>query len=314
MKRLAFITGGAGFLGAHLCSVLLENNFQVICFGRSNFASLNRFTRKLINDAEYHAIDLRKELKRVHEIIAQNLTMRCEELYFFNLAWSGEERLSDLSISHQFSNIPFTNELYRLSKNFDFDCFIHSGTMEEKFAQRYTKLDYKVDDLYNRHVVYALAKLYSRYCLTLDKASKTNLVINSNAHLIGPGDKKDSFLQQVIISHLNEQDIYMSSGEQLFDVINVQDCARAYLLTARKSSGLDEFWIGSGAPRKLIEYVNDINLYFDQNVRIHRNATPFNDVILDYEDFDAKKLYQLGFEPKYSFNKSIEELSKYLLK
>ena len=314
MSKLAFITGGAGFLGSQLCNILLESNFHVICFGRTLPEKLSNYTRKLIQGADYHAVDLKIDLQYVKNIISQNVNSKYDELYFFNLAWSGEDGLSDLNVSSQFMNIIFTQELYDLSDKLGFDCFIHSGTMEEKFAQKYTNLNFQVDNLYNRHVIYALAKLYSRYSLKLNSKSRTKIVINSNAHLIGPGDKKDSFLQQVIISHLENKDVNMSSGEQLFDVIHVLDCAKAYLLTARHGRGIDEFWIGSNAPRQLYQYVDDINLWFDRNVIVKRNAIPFNDVILDYSEFKADKLYCLGFEKSFSFKQSVSELAQHLSK
>jgi hypothetical protein len=40
---------------------------------------------------------------------------------------------------------------------------------------------------------------------------------------------------------------------------------------------------------------------------------PFNDVILGKSDFDASKLYNLGFTPTYDFISSVNELTNYLL-
>lgn len=40
MKKKALVTGGAGFLGSHLCEKLLENNYEVICV--DNFYTGNK--------------------------------------------------------------------------------------------------------------------------------------------------------------------------------------------------------------------------------------------------------------------------------
>ena len=317
MNKYALITGGAGFLGAQLCKILIEKKFTVLCLGRTRYDELSTYTKKILQCASYHRADLSgpEGLTELNQLLSKDLVdgKKYDELYFFNLAWSGENGLSDLSIAKQFDNVLQTQRLYNLATGYNFHCFVHSGTMEEKFAQRYTALNYKTDTLYNRHVIYALAKLYSRYSLKLTRNPVTDIVINSNAHLIGPGDRKDSFLQQVIISHIDKKHVLMSSGEQLFDVINVADCAMAYLTTARNRTGLDEYWIGSNSPRKLYEYVDDISSYFNNNTKIYRNSVPFNDVILGKSDFDASKLYNLGFTPTYDFISSVNELTNYLL-
>lgn len=317
MNRYALITGGAGFLGAQLCKILIENKFNVLCLGRTRYDELSSYTKKILQRASYRRADLNRPegLATLNQLLSKDIVdgVKYDELYFFNLAWAGENGLSDLSITKQFDNVVQTQLLYNLATDYNFHCFVHSGTMEEKFAKRYTALNYKKDTLYNRHVIYALAKLYSRYSLKLTRNPITDIVINSNAHLIGPGDKKDSFLQQVIISHIDRKDVLMSSGEQLFDVINVADCAMAYLTTARNRTGLDEYWIGSNSPRKLYEYVDDISTYFNNNTKIYRNSVPFNDVILEKSDFDASKLYNLDFIPRYDFISSVDELTNYLL-
>ena len=45
--------------------------------------------------------------------------------------------------------------------------FFFTGTMEELFAEEYLNLDYKKNNIYNRHVVYALSKLWTRKSLTI---------------------------------------------------------------------------------------------------------------------------------------------------
>lgn len=310
MRKLAFITGGAGFLGAHLCKTLVDAGFSVICFGRTPAKSLSTYTKTLLKGAEYVQFDLRGDLSELKRIIQSYISSRSifDELYFYNLAWSGKTMLSDLCISAQFENISYTQRLFDIVQDLNFHCFIHCGTMEEKFATKYTSLDHRKDKLYNRHVVYALAKLYSRISLKFYQRGQTNLVLNTNAHLIGPGDNKDSFLQQVILAHMNGDDVHMSSGEQLFDVINVRDCAKAYLMTARNSSGVDEYWIGSNSPQKLSAYVDVISEYFKGCVKIKKNSVPYNDVILEIDDFNANKLYNLGFQAKYNFAASVADL------
>ena len=47
---------------------------------------------------------------------------------------------------------------------------------------------------------------------------------------MGPNDDKDSFLQVTLQKLIDNQELIFSSGEQLFDVISLEDCAYGYFL------------------------------------------------------------------------------------
>ena len=59
--------------------------------------------------------------------------------------------------------------------------------------------------------------------------------------------------------HLNQilqkKDLLLAPCDKYFDVISSYDCARAYKLIAEKGENLKEYWIGSGEPKILQEYV-----------------------------------------------------------
>ena len=50
-------------------------------------------------------------------------------------------------------------------------------------------------------------------------------------------------------------ELIFSTGEQYFDVISVSDCSLGYYRICQKGRPGDEYWVGSGDPRRLREYV-----------------------------------------------------------
>jgi UDP-glucuronate decarboxylase len=69
MKKVALITGGAGFLGSHLCDFLLEKNFKVIALDNLYTGNL-RNIKHLKNNKNFKFIkkDVRQKIKIIGKI------------------------------------------------------------------------------------------------------------------------------------------------------------------------------------------------------------------------------------------------------
>jgi nucleoside-diphosphate-sugar epimerase len=221
--------------------------------------------------------------------------------------------LSDLSIEAQNKNISRTLLTYDIAEFLKVDRYIFCGTMEESFAELFTNLNYKNETKFNRHVVYALVKITARYALKLRYVNNgPDILFGTNSHVMGPGDTRDSFLQVSLKKILNKEDISMSYGEQNFDVINVKDCAKAYRLIAKKGKLGSSYWVGSGKPKKLKEYVEIMNNLFS-GAKIKYGTFPFDDVYLDKKVFNIRKIkLDTGFLPLYSFTDTVIQLADHL--
>lgn len=308
----AIVTGASGFVGSRLVAELVKNNYDVVGISRSNLKLLPNNRQLLLSNSIY----LQNSLNNLDDLTKNlsDLGFTGPDLDFvFHLAWKGNAQTSDLDVSAQNNNVGFTINSYELANRLRAKRFVFCGSMEESFAERYTELDYKIDDKYNRHVIYALAKITARQALKLlYKKSGPDILFGTNSHVMGPGDDKDSFLQVTLSKILQGKDIKMSSGEQNFDVINVADCATAYLAIAKYGITGSTYWVGSGKPNKLKNYVEEMNRLFPR-VNIEYGALNYNDVIIKKDVFNIQKLNEdTGFKPYYSFTESVVELANYL--
>lgn len=308
----AIVTGASGFIGSQLVAELIKDGVQVAAIGRKNLKDLPRIRTRSLQDSTYFTFDL-DDSHQIQKKLKEQGFYGVGLKYLFHLAWGGNGRLSDLDVESQSKNITRTVMTYGLAANLGADRYIFCGTMEEAFAEVYTKLDYKKESKFNRHVVYALAKISARQALKMHyKNGGPDILFGTNSHVMGPGDDKDSFLQVALGKILKKEDISMSSGEQIFDVINVNDCARAYIAIAKQGLLGSTYWIGSGHPRKLKKYVIEMNELFPE-VEVQYGTMPFNDVTLDKRVFSTNKLIEdTGFIPSMSFANSVVELANHL--
>ena len=193
--------------------------------------------------------------------------------------------------------------------------FIHVGTMEEGFTRKYLELDYKIDDKYNRHIIYSLAKIASKGCLKLNYSEKDKMSLSfvNNSHVMGPLDNKDSFLQVTLGKLLSKDELIFSTGEQYFDCISVYDVARAYFLVGDKGHNGKEYWIGSGEARQLKEYVKIMYDLYPSGRELKFGHYKYNDISLKKEDFSIEELTNdTGFKPLNSYEDTVTNLAEYL--
>jgi nucleoside-diphosphate-sugar epimerase len=314
MKQV-IITGATGFIGSRLVRMLLDDNIQVLAIGRKDWKDVDPLRLQPNNNLTYLCTDMKdiKSLPEKLKKIGWSIDSDGNSV-FFHFAWGGLGQLSDLDVSAQIDNINWTTDAFVSAESIGCSKFVHVGTMEESFADNYLKLDYKYNDEYNRHVVYSIAKKYAREMLkALSSNSKINLMFGTNSHVMGPNDDKDSFLQKTLIKLRNNEKLEFTSGEQIFDVISVRDCAYAYKLIGEKGKSNKEYWIGSGAPRTLKEYINIMAKLYPSDQILEFGKVFYNDVMLKYEDFSIDSLREdTNFIPGQSYEDTVHELYNWL--
>ncbi len=62
-KKTALVTGGAGFIGSHLCDYLLEKNYKVICMDNLITGSLRNIEHIKSNDFVFINHNITEEIK-----------------------------------------------------------------------------------------------------------------------------------------------------------------------------------------------------------------------------------------------------------
>jgi len=309
MKR-AIVTGSTGFVGSELVRNLLGNNIEVLALGRKSWREVDPLRLSVNKRLTYLKIDM-AEIELLPQKIRESGWHIGNDCVFYNFAWGGVDSVSDLNVAAQMCNATWTANALVSAAQLNCERFIHVGTMEEPIALAYLDLDYKINSEYNRHVVYSLAKIASRNVVkVLSKKHGIDVIIATNSHVMGPNDGKDSFLQETLIKLKNkDEELIFSTGEQLFDVIPVSDCADAYVLIGEKGIPGSEYWIGSGKARPLKEYVEIMAMMYPSGKVLQFGKLPYNDISLQKQDFSIDLLVQhTGFKPNKTYQEAVREL------
>jgi len=308
MKK-AIVTGATGFIGAAFVKFLTDKGIDVVALGRKSLAEVKTSRREKLTAAIYINLDMR-EITSLHKRLNDFSWDVGAECVFFNLAWGGVAGLSDLDVEAQMKNVGWSVSALEESVAIGCSRFVQVGTMEEAFTSKYLELDHNKHNEYNRHVIYSVAKIVAKNALAL-KASNLNIdyIYVLNSHVMGEDDNKDSFLQVTLQRIVNGDDLIFSSGEQIFDVISLEDIALGYYLICKTGISGEKYWVGSGDPRKLREYVERMYNLFPSGKEMQFGKLPYNDIVLSKDDFSIANLVKhTGYNPAMSYEQTVKKL------
>ncbi|ECL2827085.1 NAD(P)-dependent oxidoreductase [Campylobacter jejuni] len=311
MKK-AIITGATGFIGSALVRSLLKDGVEVLALGRKKREEVDPLRLQEHIKLTYIQLDM-TDISNLLNILNEK-KLDFKEASFFHFAWGGKEGLSDLNVKEQYNNISYTIEAFLTAEKIGCKKFIHVGTMEEAFVKPYLDLDYHEHSYYNRHVIYALAKKSARdFLKSLSSEVNIELIFATKSHAIGANDTRDSFLLVTLQKILNNEKIEMTSGEQTFDTIALKDCIKAFKLIGAKGKKNSEYWIGSGNPKTLKEYVQIMATKYPPKFPIEFGKINYSDVKLPKEIFSTKLLQEdFDFHCEQSYEESLEDLYQWL--
>ncbi|MBS0617798.1 MAG: NAD(P)-dependent oxidoreductase [Spirochaetes bacterium] len=313
MKK-AIVTGANGFIGSAFVEYLAKQDIQVLALGRKDLAEISESKRRKMQRAEYLKLNM-NEISGLVDWVSATKWEVGKDCVFFHLAWGGETGLSDLNVAAQMENVYWSASALEVASRIGCSRFIQVGTMEEAFTEKYLELNHPKDHQYNRHVIYSVAKIAAKNALRLKAAQLgMDFIYVLHSHVMGPEDDKNSFLQVTLQKLIRGDELIFSSGEQYFDVISVNDCALGYYLICQKGLPGDVYWVGSGDPRPLREYVERMYALFPSGVEMQFGRLPYNDIVLDKEVFSISKLVDVtGYKPILTYEQIVTELHEYLI-
>ncbi len=260
--RVALVSGGTGFIGSHLVRKLVRAGWEVHIISRatSRLPSAPEFTQ-VVN----HGYD--GSTQCMLDIVAQ-----AKPNVVFHLAskTQSEHQPADVESLIQ-SNVLFGNQLLEAMKINRVDKFVNTGT----FWQHYNNEEYNPVCLYaaSKKAFESILEYYVQACGI--KAITLTLFDN-----YGPDDPRPKLLQLLNKAATTGEPLDMSAGEQLIDIVHIDDVVDAYMIAAKRL--LEEqvlqhgiYAVSSGQSLSLRKFVEIYVSLTKQAVEVNWGAKPY---------------------------------------
>lgn len=296
-QRTALVTGATGFVGSHLTLRLIRDGWRVHIVSRtgSHLPVTPEFTQvtnhlhdgsteclvscvaKAKPDVVFHLASL---------VLSQHATKDVEPLMT--------------------SNLLFGNQLLEAMKINGVTSIISTGT----FWQHYNNQDYNPVCLYaaTKQAFEAILEYYIQACGF--KAITLKLF-----DTYGPDDPRPKLFNLLNKAATSGEPLDMSSGEQLIDLVHIDDVTEAYVIAAEcllagAVSQHEHHVVSSGHPLPLKELVELYAEVTGQNIKVNWGARPYRyrEVMMPWN----LGVTIPGWSPKIAFEEGLRGIAKQL--
>ncbi len=303
MKNV-LISGANGFVGTNLVKKLIEEEIRVTALVRPGNAG---------NIMGYPNIDIVYcELKEIKQL-CDRLKDKMEFDTMYHLAWAGTSGDGRADYDIQCDNIKYTLDIIHLAHSLNIKRFIGAGTLAEYDGLAYIPQDGASP---NPVAMYAAAKISAHY---MSKIECNRLGIEHVwgvfSNIYGVGNTTNNFVNFAVKLMLSGKRASFTAGEQNYDFVYISDFVKGLYLLGKNGKKNCEYFIGSGKPRKLKEYILSIRNAIDENIELFMGEIPFNGVSLGCDKLSTLKLERdTGYKAEVDFDEGISQTVEWLRK
>lgn len=305
----ALVTGCAGFIGSHLIEELIKRNWDVT--GIDNFHPY--YPRSLKEDN----IKKIKDNKRFHFIEGSILSENGLQLlpldadYVFHFAAIAGVRNSIEHPQEYFDiNVNGTSNLLNYYRDVGKFVFASSSSVYGNLRED----EFPVSESHELNPIspYGESKKQAeRLCMNFSKEYGLKTAILRFYTVYGPRQRPDEAITKFIrLAQSNREIEIYGDGKKERDFTFVSDIVDGAILAAEKGNGI--YNLGTGKPITVNQMIETIEKTMKQKITKRQVPSPQGDVQKTHADITKAKK-ELGYQPKVSFEKGIEECVKWCM-
>lgn len=299
MKK-AIITGSTGLVGMTIARHFASKGIEVLGLGSKNLES--EYIKKHFHPT-FTYIELSMEnILSLKERIDEIEWIIDDECVFYHFAWRGDKGLTDGSFARQIDNAVFSAQAVQAAKSIGCTRFVNTGTLEETYAERY--LENKDIPYNSSQSNYAISKLASRDLSIMQAYLEKIDYIHTRLSIpLDPDLKKGTYVASTLRKILEGKGYEVPKNKQLFDIIFIDDLARAYYQIGINGKNKADYFIGSSSPATLKDYFQRLN----QLVHNTPIGKPETSSSTDIQMFSTEDLYRdTGFVSNTHFENLVK--------
>lgn len=295
MKRV-IITGATGMIGSTLARLCVQAGYDVVALARTSSARIGN----LKGIRGIRIVDF--DVASLQAISAQDIGPAD---ILFHLAWVGTSPSTRGLLQSQVSNVAYTLDAVQLAAHLGCSVFVGTGSQAE-----YGRVEgaLRPDTPAFPETGYGTAKLCAGQ---MSRLACGDLGIRHEwariLSVYGPRDVSHSMVMSVIRDAVSGINPRCTKGEQLWDYLYCEDCARALLAMAERGRDGTVYPLGSGKQRPLRDFILDICAASGTGVTPDFGAVPYQPKQVMNLRADISSLSaDTGFAPQVEFADGIK--------
>lgn len=296
MKRV-IVTGANGFIGSSLVKKLVEKGIEVVAVDMS-FASPRLPETPLITKIESGVDVSLIEKLPIGEFDA-----------FYHLAWRGVNGAEKADPTVQLANIQMAVDCANICKQLSVKKYLCAGTVAENATFSLSLLKQTSGGMMYGVAKYACNLIVEDYCKNIGLP----FVWMQFSNIYGVGNETGNLVNYTLGELMAGKEATFGPAQQPYDFIYVDDLIEAVYRLGEKETPKAFYYIGSGTPRKLADYLLKIGELVGCADKVGIGVRADDGIKYTMEMFDNSDLVSaVGEYVSTSFDEGIVKTVKWL--
>lgn len=302
------VTGGAGFIGSHVCDTLLKKGKQIICL--DNFNNYYPPARKrkniehnlnnknfILEEINITQFDKLKKVFEKHKI----------DIVIHLAARVGVRASLKNPFLYEEVNVKGTLNLLELSKQFNIKNFVFGSSSSVYGLNKKTPFSEKDPTNIPISPYAATKKAGEMMCHTYSKIHGLNITCLRFFTVYGPRGRPD-MAPYLFTKLINEGKpiIKYGDGSSKRDYTYVKDIVQGIITASENNPFFEIFNIGNSKTVELNKFISVIENLLGKKAKIIQKQMPQEDVPITYADISKAKK-DLGYDPKTDIKQGMKE-------
>lgn len=299
MKNV-LVTGASGFLGKNLVAALTQKECWVYALAR-------HFDAELQNNRNVVCVDVNgKNLEEIRKVLP-NEAFDC----MFHLAWAATSGPARADFNVQLDNVRLTCDYAKLCGEIGCKRMVYASSINEMETYEYLQSD---DIEPSGGYIYGTGKLAAHLMgETVAKLNGVEFLPVIITNIYGVGERSARMIYTSINKLVHKEHCSFTAGYQTYDFIYITDAINSIIAVAEKGKAFNRYYIGSGEPKPLREFLLEMRDIVDPEAEIGLGDIPFKGVDISYGQFDLKKVEKdTGYKNQVSFAEGIRMTAEFV--